>query len=296
VTRTDCWATWLADLRTAGDPESRRSGFERVARWRDRILDNAELHVGETLLDVGCGEGLVGLGALERGAGSVVFADISRDVLDVCREVARERGVLDRSRFVECSAEYLEPIERGSVDVVTTRSVLIYVEDKSSAFSEFFRVLRPSGRISLFEPINRFARTDDDAWLGYDMRPIGEISAKLRAVYEAIQPPEFDPMLNFDERDLLELAGKAGFFPIHLQLEAAIDRNEIRDWDLFVSIAPNPRIPPLAAAMERVLDAHERMRFEAYLRPLVESGSGVSRSSLAYVMGVKPGSRVVRPT
>ena len=42
------------------------------------------------------------------------------------------------------------------MDIVTTRSVLIYVEDKRRAFEEFFRVLKPGGRISLFEPINRF--------------------------------------------------------------------------------------------------------------------------------------------
>ena len=42
----------------------------------------------------------------------------------------------------------------GSVDVVTTRSVLIYVKDKAAALREFYRVLKPGGRVSLFEPIN----------------------------------------------------------------------------------------------------------------------------------------------
>jgi ubiquinone/menaquinone biosynthesis C-methylase UbiE len=44
----------------------------------------------------------------------------------------------------------------ASVDVVTTRSVLIYVKDRARAFAEFARVLRPGGRTSLYEPINRF--------------------------------------------------------------------------------------------------------------------------------------------
>lgn len=34
--------------------------------------------------------------------------------------------------------------------------MLIYVEDKQRAFDEFFRVLRPGGRLSIYEPINRF--------------------------------------------------------------------------------------------------------------------------------------------
>jgi len=54
------------------------------------------------------------------------------------------------------SADQLDAIEDASVDVVTARSVLIYLDDKQPAFTEMFRVLKPGGRISLFEPINRF--------------------------------------------------------------------------------------------------------------------------------------------
>ncbi|MBA2642461.1 MAG: methyltransferase domain-containing protein [Actinobacteria bacterium] len=160
MTGKDCWAEWLAEKRPGGAPDERRGGLERLTRWRDSVLENAGLSEGETLLDVGCGEGLIGLGALERGAGTVLFADISHDLLDVCREVATELNVLERCRFVHAAADDLSALQDGSVDVVTTRSVLIYVADKESALHEFARVLRPGGRISLFEPINRF-RSDE---------------------------------------------------------------------------------------------------------------------------------------
>jgi len=112
------------------------------------------------------------------------------------------------------------------------RSVLIYVDDKKSAFDEFFRVLRPGGRLSLFEPINRFAQTGGDTWLGYDVTAVGEAARKVRSFYEAIQPPDSDPMFAFDERDLVDLVRKAGFFPIHLQLESAIEPPLLRSWTL----------------------------------------------------------------
>src|SRR3954471_22611846 len=130
--------------------------LDNLAGVRDRVLDGAGLREGETLLDVGCGEGLIGFGALERGAGHVVFSDISGDLLDFCREAAEAAGVADRCSFVKAGAEELAGVDDASVDVVTTRSVLIYVRDKARAFGEFARVLRSGGRASMFEPINRF--------------------------------------------------------------------------------------------------------------------------------------------
>ncbi|HET7743716.1 MAG TPA: methyltransferase domain-containing protein [Gaiellaceae bacterium] len=257
-------------------------------RWRDRVLDNAGPMAHETtVLDVGCGEGLIGFGALERGAGDVVFSDISSDLLGVCRARALELGIADRCRFVQAPAEHLGPIESESVDVAATRSVLIYVADKAAAFRELARVLRPEGRVSLFEPINRFARTSGDTWAGYDLSAIPKISRKVRAVYDELQPPDTDPMLDFDERDLVRLAEASGFFPIHLELSAEIERTKPVDWDDFVSRAWNPRIPSLLDVMEQTLTSGEREQLTAHLGPLVEAGAGVHRMALALLWGTK---------
>jgi arsenite methyltransferase len=227
----DRWAEWLAVRRFGGDAETRRRVLAELSAIRDTLLDGARLGLGETLLDVGCGEGLIAFGALERGAGEVVFSDVSSDLLGVCQEAASDLGVLDRCRFLEASADDLHAIGDGSIDVVTTRSVLIYVSRKRDAFCEFARVLRPNGRISLYEPINRFASRDANIWMGYDLSPLDEIGAKLGAVYDVLQPPDTDPMLDFDERDLIQLAQDAGFFPIQLRLEADIKPTEPRAWE-----------------------------------------------------------------
>ena len=261
-------------------------------RFRDRVLDNAgPVDSDTTFLDVGCGEGLLGFGALERGAGAVVFSDISGALLDVCRDKARELGVDDRCRFVEAPAEDLRSIDGGSIDVAATRSVLIYVADKAAAFREFDRVLRPGGRISLFEPINRFSATEADTWAGYDLSAIPEISRKIRAVYDEIQPPGSDPMLDFDERDLLQLAAETGFFPVSLELSAEIRAPRPASWEDLIARAGNPRIPPLSEAMEQALSGVEQEQLTAHLRPLVEAGDGVFRMAVAYLWGTKPETR-----
>jgi arsenite methyltransferase len=283
----DQWAQWLAERRFGGDPATRERAIVELAARRDKVLDLAPLAPGETLLDVGCGEGLIGFGALDRGAGTVIFSDVSRDLLAVCREAATEFGVLDRCCFLQAAADDLASIGDESVDVVTTRSVLIYVQAKQAAFEEFARVLRPGGRISLFEPINRFAIRAGTSWAGYDLEPVAEIAEKVRAVYAGIQP-ETDPMLDFDERDLLRLAEAAGFFPLRLVLEAEISPTEPRSWDGFLNTAGNPNIPTLAEAMDEALTDNERERLTAYLRPLVERGRGEWRMVIAHLYGTKP--------
>jgi arsenite methyltransferase len=290
----DRWAEWLAERRFGGDPDLRRRVLSELVARRDKVLDLSELARGESLLDVGCGEGLIAFGALERGAGRVVFSDISCDLLDFCRQAATDLGCLERCQFIEASADDLAAIGDGTIDVVTTRSVLIYVANKRAAFAEFARVLRPGGRISLFEPINRFASStrETDSWAGYDFGPLGDIGLKLRAVYEAIQSSDSDPMLDFDERDLIRLAEDAGFFPIQLLLDAEIKRTDPRTWEGFVNGSGNPNIPTVAEAMNQVLTASEREQCTAYLRPLVEQGLGEWRMALAHLVGVKPESSV----
>ncbi len=286
--KRDIWAEWLAVHRYGGDPDVRRRMLEETAAYREKVLDRAGLAVGETLLDIGCGEGLIAFGALERGAGHVVFSDISTDLLELCRETAGALGLVDRCSFVRASAEELAGIESASVDVVTTRSVLIYVEQKSRAFAEFFRVLRPGGRLSLYEPINSFgAEKRAQGFWGYPSDGLAELAERVEEVYTAIQPPS-DPMLDFDERDLVTLAEEAGFFPVELELRAEIRRSEPRPWQAFLDSSGNPKIPTIAAAMDQALSAEERDRFSAHLRPLVEEGKGVWRMAHAYLSAERP--------
>jgi arsenite methyltransferase len=261
---------------------------EELVPLRDKVLDRSGLTEGEALLDVGCGEGMIGFGALERGAEHVVFSDISDDLLDFCREAAEELGVSDRTSFVKAGAADLSAIEDGSVDVVTTRSVLIYVPEKAQSFAEFFRVLRPGGRFSCFEPINRFGCEERrEGFWGYPGNGLSDLAQRVEQVYAEIQPPD-DPMLDFDERDLMRLAEEAGFFPIELELQAEIRAMQPKAWDAFLNSSGNPKIPTIAEAMDRALTPEERERFSTHLRTLVEEGNGVWRMAHAFLKAVKP--------
>jgi arsenite methyltransferase len=292
------WAAWLLERRHGGDPEDLNVTMDFLAPVRERVLGNAALTGGETLLDVGAGDGLIAFGALELVGedGRVIFSDISQDLLDHSRSLARQMGVLDRCEFVRASADDLSAFEDASVDVVTTRSVLIYVKDKRRAFEEFHRVLKPGGRLSIFEPINRFNTvnwsSESGIYMGHDVTPVKDLAVRVQAIYERIQPRETDPMLNFDERDLLARAERAGFGEVHLEYEANITRgnsylSEGRGWETLLKTSGNPKIPTLEEAMNEALTAEEIERFTAHLRPLVERNEGKGMSAHAFLRATK---------
>lgn len=289
----DRWAEWLLERRHGGDPEQLRAAMEFLAPLRDRVLGSAGLNGGETLLDVGAGDGLIAFGALDvlGERGGVIFSDVSQDLLDHSRSLAERMGVVDRCRFLHAPADDLSVLEDASVDAVTTRSVLIYVEDKQRAFEEFYRVLKPGGRLSIAEPINSFTYPEPDhLFMGFDVTPVSDLAGKVWEAYRRYQPPG-DPMMDFDERDLADFADGAGFGEIHLTLEIDITRGNpagiLGGWDRFIRWAGNPKIPTIGEAMSEALAPRELERFESHLRPLVERAERVSRDAFSYLWAVK---------
>jgi len=122
---SDRWSRWLLERRHGGDEHQREATLAQLGGIRDRVLAGSEPLEGATLLDVGAGDGLIGLAALDRVGpdGAVVSADVSAALLDECRRGAAAKGAGDRARFILADATNLEPIRSESVDVVTTRSV-----------------------------------------------------------------------------------------------------------------------------------------------------------------------------
>jgi demethylmenaquinone methyltransferase/2-methoxy-6-polyprenyl-1,4-benzoquinol methylase len=109
------------------------------------MLVKAGLRPGASHLDVGSGTGLCAAISQQvvGPSGRVVALDPSTGML----EVAKKRGVRE---VVEGRAESL-PFSDGTFDVVSMSYMLRHIEDLMLAFSEARRVLRPGGRIVIFE-------------------------------------------------------------------------------------------------------------------------------------------------
>ena len=285
----DIWARWVLHERFRGDEERRKRVLAVLMPIRERILDHANLKENEVLLDVGCGDGFIAFGALQRVPSlRALFLDISPALLERAQTLAREAGWLSRCRFLAGSATAL-PLPEASVDVVTLRSVLIYVKNKARAFREFYRVLKPGGRLSLFEPVHAFALKYDHptTFRGYDATPVADLVVKIKAAYRRLQPPGQDPMLDFDERTLWRLAEEAGFTHLHLAFHVDREPGLPENWEDFLHVPGNPHIPPLARVLEEVLTPQERERFERHLRPQVEAGKRLQVQAVAYLWARK---------
>ncbi len=288
---SDEWTRWLLTRRDGGNAELRAQHATALEVFRDEVLDRAALTPADTVLDVGAGTGLIAFGALERLGpdGHVIFSDISDSGLEECR---RRAGDDKRCTFLHAAAEDLSSIPDASVDVVTTRSVIIYCEHKADAFREFFRVLRPGGRLSIFEPINRFLLEHrPDSLFGLRDPEVGHLLAKVVAVYRDGARRGENPMTDFDERDLLRWAAEAGFDGIEVDYRAQLDvpAEPIGDWAARKDVAPNPLAPTYGEAMKVALSDEERAVVDARMTALAQSGTPTRRTlATAYVRALHP--------
>src|SRR5512136_5132 len=94
----DIWAQWILQRRFGGDSERMKADLINcLYPIRDKVLSHAHLSANETLLDVGCGDGLIAFGALDMVKTSrVIFSDISQDLLDHAQALARDMQVANR--------------------------------------------------------------------------------------------------------------------------------------------------------------------------------------------------------
>jgi arsenite methyltransferase len=131
----------------------------------------ADLHEGETVLDLGSGGGADALISARRVGpnGKVIGLDMTEEMLELARANAADAGVGN----VEFLTGYIEdiPLPDSSVDVIISNCVINLSADKTKVVAEAARVLRPGGRFAVSdviadEEMDASTRADVEAWTG----------------------------------------------------------------------------------------------------------------------------------
>jgi ubiquinone/menaquinone biosynthesis C-methylase UbiE len=295
---SDIWSDWLLHRRHADDAAYNSVVQAVVAGYADRVLEGAQLAAGMTMVDVGSGEGLMAFRAIDRIGPSlhVILTDVSAPMLRYTESAAVRRNVRSQCTFLHCGADHLAGIPDASVDVVVTRAVLAYVADKKTALSEFLRVLKPGGRLSIAEPI-----LQDDAFYARALRKRIEDKAQpadrfltLLHRWKAAQFPDTEeacaksPIANYSERDIFNMTRAVGFAQIHLQLHIDEEPSRATSWDVFIGSSPHPWAPSLKQVFAEQFSDEERQFFEGVLRPTVESGKNIGMGRSLYLQAQRP--------
>ena len=134
------------------DPQDRAHWCDRGSMLDFLLSTRGE---GKRLLDFGPGDGWPSL-LVAPLAGRVVGVDASARRVQVCRENAERLGI-DNAEFLHVGAGERLPFEDMSFDGVMAASSVEQAPDPKFVLSEFFRVLKPGGRLRMtYEDLDRY--------------------------------------------------------------------------------------------------------------------------------------------
>ncbi|MFG2137684.1 class I SAM-dependent methyltransferase [Streptomyces sp. NPDC048650] len=223
-----------------------------LRRMEDKLADALGQPPGARVLDAGCGVGDVA-GHLARHFGlRVCGVDVLDRDIAVARRRARRRGLSDLLTFRPGNYTDL-PFPAGSFDAVYTMETLVHAAAAETVLREFHRVLRPGGRLVMFE----YAREP----AAHMPPPAAET---FRQLNEWAAMPSFQ---RFDYGTLRRLVADTGFSAV------TVDDISHHMWPMLRCFAAIGRVPYAAgrsmgrsARMVNSMAAVEFWRYRAFWR------------------------------
>jgi demethylmenaquinone methyltransferase/2-methoxy-6-polyprenyl-1,4-benzoquinol methylase len=133
--------------------------------WRKKAVKLASLRMSDQIVDIACGTGDLTLQFVQRLVDvqpceslvdigipkqPVIGIDFTYEMLPIARAKHQRRPCLTRVHWLNGDAQSL-PLPDACCDVVSIAFGIRNVADPAAAIREFFRVLRPGGRVIILE-------------------------------------------------------------------------------------------------------------------------------------------------
>ncbi|EGW36186.1 class I SAM-dependent methyltransferase [Desulfosporosinus sp. OT] len=200
-------------------------------------LDALQIKPDEYVLDAGCGSGLTACYLAKSIGCKIMGVDISSQMIEKAGLRAEKEGVSHLVEFKVADVCNL-PFPSNHFDMVMAESITVFL-DKVKVYQEFYRVLKPEGRVADLE-----------------MALLRELPANLRRQMEECFGPSTNP-LPFEE--WLDAISQAGFLdvdiknPQPLRTKGNSIMNELKkDWVLVKDLTDKVRKQPgLLARLQR---------------------------------------------
>ena len=171
----------------------------------------AELHEGETVLDLGSGGGIdVLLSARRVGpTGHAYGVDMTDEMLAVAEKNKAQAGAQNVT-FLKGSIENV-PLGDASVDVIISNCVINLAVEKSVVLQEAFRLLKPGGRFAVSDVVSRGQlpedlRQDMEAWVGCIAGALEENEFRSLLAEAGFEDIEIQETRLYDPRELASSA------------------------------------------------------------------------------------------
>jgi arsenite methyltransferase len=166
----------------------------------------AELHEGETVLDLGSGGGIdVLLSARRVGASGKAYGlDMTDEMLALARANQQKAGVKN-VEFLKGEIENI-PLPDNSVDVVISNCVINLSSDKDRVLREAFRVLKPGGRFAVSDvvvrgDVPREVREHMELWVGCIAGALNDSDYFAKLAKAGFEDIDIEPTRVYDIED-----------------------------------------------------------------------------------------------
>jgi arsenite methyltransferase len=175
----------------------------------------AELHAGETVLDLGSGGGIdVLLSARRVGpTGKAYGLDMTDEMLALARENQRRSGVAN-AEFLRGEIEQI-PLPDASVDVIVSNCVINLSADKRRVLAEAFRVLKPGGRFAVSDVVVQgklpaAVRRSMELWVGCIAGALADTEFLTLLAEAGFENASVEPTRVYRFEDAKAFLGEAG--------------------------------------------------------------------------------------